>query len=156
MKSLPLSEQLIRLANGELAPAEADALRQKINASDDLRKQWAQTQALQRMLQTSLEAKTDDALQPFFTDRLMRRLERAEATPSRVEDDLPAVLWALFRPIAVAGLVIIIGLAFYNSNVASEYNVDASATETVLALPPVSLESAFELDLTTTYASVDL
>lgn len=156
MRSQPISEQLLRLANGELPPEEAAAIRQKINESPEWKQAWSETQAMQSLLQSSVQAASEHALQPFFTDRLMRRLNNMEAGQSDVhEDDLARVLWAFFRPIAVAGLVVILGLILYNTNVASEYNIDASATEAVLALPPVSLESAFELDLATTYTSVD-
>lgn len=154
MPKLSTSEQLLRLANGELPSAEAEALRHALDASPELQQQWQTLQATQTLLQEGVAMASEQALRPFFTDRLMRRLEAT--TRRAVEEEMFSIWMTFFRPIAIAGVVIILGLVFYNINVAQQYEAAASATETVLALPPVSLESAYELDLAATYASLDL
>ena len=99
---------------------------------------------LRGLLQSAVHTTSEQALQPFFTDRLMRRLDPARLRRSPDEELFGALLW-LFRPVAVAGMMLILMLAAYNVIQAYDSEVPASTTEAVLGLPPVSLATAYEV-----------
>lgn len=148
----PNHERLLRLLDGALAPEEEARLRQELERSPALRAELEALQALQGLLQTTVRASSERALQPFFADHLMRRLTPA---PQRLAATTPdeeffGLLLRLFRPVAVAGLLLVLGFATYNVTVSGEYEAQTSTTEAVLGLPPVSLATAYDLDLSTT------
>ena len=148
----PNHERLLRLMEGALPPEEEARLRQELDGAAELRAELEALQGLQSVLQNTVRASSERALQPFFADRLVRRLAPA---PQRLATTTPdeeffGLLLRLFRPVAVAGLLLILGFATYNVTVSGDYEAQASTTEAVLGLPPVSLATAYTLDLSTT------
>ena len=148
----PNHERLLRLLQGALTPEEQARLRQEVARSPALRTELEALKALHSLLQTTVRASSERALEPFFADRLMRRLAPA---PQRLAATTPdeeffGLLLGLFRPVAVACLLLILGFATYNVTLSGDYEAQASTTEAVLGLPPVTLATAYNLNLSTT------
>lgn len=141
------TDLLLRWLDGALLPDERQAVDQRLAESPALRLDLEELQALQGLLRTSTQHTAEHALKPFFTDRLMRRLDgmrmKARWSP---EEELFLGLMRLFRPIAIAGLSLILVFAAYNLMLADEYGIEQSTTEAVLALPPVSIATAYDAD----------
>ncbi|MFQ5569221.1 MAG: hypothetical protein ACE5G0_06075 [Rhodothermales bacterium] len=148
----PTHERLLRLLQGELTPGEEAQVRQELARSSALRAELEEIRALQGLLQTTVRASTEDALRPFFADRVMRRLRPAaqRLADSASEEEFFGVLLRLFRPVALAGLLIILGFAAYNVTQSDGYESQPSTTEAVLGLPPMTLATAYEFDLSPT------
>ncbi len=124
-----------------MSPEEAEAWERRLAEAPELRAECEEWRALRGVMQTSVREDAEAVLRPFFTDRLMRRLRPGErARPESFVSSLAAV----FRPVVIAGLLLIAILVGYN--VASyEYEASASATEAVLGLPPVTVATAFDV-----------
>ena len=99
--------------------------------------------ALRRLLQEHADQASELAFQPFLADRVMRRITMA----SQPEDQLFSLLFGLFRPVALASLLLILGLVGYNTVVSRTFDVQPTTTEVVFGLQPVSLTDAFTADL---------
>ena len=99
--------------------------------------------ALRRLLQEHADQASELAFQPFLADRVMRRITMA----SQPEDQLFSLLFGLFRPVALASLLLILGLVGYNTVVSRTFDVQPTTTEVVFGLQPVSLTDAFTTDL---------
>ena len=148
----PNHERLLGLLQGALTPEEEARLQQEVARSPALRTELEALKALQGLLQTTVRASSERAIEPFFADRLMRQLAPA---PQRLAATTPdeeffGFLLRLFRPVAVAGLLLILGFATYNVTLSGDYEAQASTTEAVLGLPPVTLATAYDLNLSTT------
>lgn len=141
----PDHDRLLRLLEGALPPDEAARLRDEIARSPALRHEYETLRAMRTLLQTTTRDAAEKAVKPFLADRVMRRL----APQSEPEEELFGALLRLFRPVALAGLLLILGLGAYNVSRADAYDAEPSATEAVLGLPPVTLSAAYDLDLTT-------
>jgi len=139
------SDRLLRLMDGTLTAFEEEAVRREMASSPELRGEYERLSTMRDILRVSVEEDARNALQPFFTERLLRKLK---PTGSTMESDFLASLSALFRPVIAAGLVIIVALLAYNVMTVS-YEADQSATEVALGLPPVTLATAYDLDLGT-------
>ncbi len=134
------TEQMLRWLEGRMTPEEARRWERRVAASPELRARADEWRALRNVLRTTVRESSEAALRPFFTDRLMRRLRPPAAARAEA---FAASLAALFRPVALAGLLVIAILVGYN--VASyAYEAEPSATEAVLGLPPVTVATAFD------------
>ncbi len=147
----PNQDQLLRLLDGTLTPDEEAGLRDALAQSPALRAELADLKALRSVLQEAVHASSEQALKPFFADRLMRRLAPATqrlavAGPDEV---LFGSLLRLFRPVAVVGVLIILGFASYNVTLSSSYDAQPTTTEAVLGLQPVTLTTAYNYDFET-------
>lgn len=139
------TDRLLALLDGTLAPADAEALRRRLDAEPNLRAELEALRGLRGLLRTTVRADAEVATRPFLADRVMRRL----AAPVRrlsPEEELLGGLLRLFRPVAVAGLLLILALAAYNVTLATGYVAAPSTAEAVLGLPPVSLTTAYDVD----------
>lgn len=102
-------------------------------------------QEIQRALQRAAQNAAEHGLQPFFVDRVMKSIAAAKAVRLPAEEMFEGLVgW--FRPIAVASLLIIIGLIGFNLKEAATHELAVSVSESVLGLPAVSVETAFELN----------
>jgi len=140
--------QILGFLNGELSPEENKIFRNRLEESPALRAEVEELRALQTTLRDTLDTHSEEALRPFFTDRLMRRVNAIRTTTYvfSSEEEFFRNLTRLFKPIAVASLVIILSLAAYNFTISNAYEVAPSPTEAVLGLPPVDLATAYDLD----------
>ena len=76
----------------------------------------------------------------------MRALKRI--TNGRSEEVWIGELVSWFRPVFIAGLLVIVSLAIYNVNLLSADNeYQQTAAEMVLGLPPITVASAYDINL---------
>jgi hypothetical protein len=119
--------------------------------SPELRATLHEIKALHGLLQSTVDASAQHALKPFFTDRVMRRLTPIpqKLTAASQDEEFFAFLLRLFRPVALAGILLILGFATYNVAFSDAYVAETTATEAMLGLPPVTLTTAYTLDFET-------
>lgn len=141
-------DDLLRLLDGTLSEQEAENIRIRLDRSASLKHEFENLRKTRKQLQDTVEESAANALDPFFTDRLMRKVNQRAVVSQ--QDELVNMLGRVFRPVALAGFVLSICLAVYNINLAKDYTVDTTTAESVLALPPVTSMAVFDLDL---YAS---
>ncbi len=139
-------DDLLCFLDGALPYDKEQALRSELGHSEELRAELERLEATRHLMVSATQQQAASALKPFFTDRMMRRLNPAVAVPSP-EEEVASMQMSLFRPVAVASLLLAVCLAVYNINVANEYASDTTTTEAILALPPVNSMSVYELDV---------
>lgn len=139
-------EDLLCFLDGSLPYHKEQAFRSELEHSEELRAELERLEATRHLMVSTAQQHAASALKPFFTDRMMRQLNPAVAVSS-IEDEVASMLVRLFRPVAVASLLLAVCLAVYNINVANEYASDTTTTEAILALPPVNSMSVYELDV---------
>ena len=141
-------ERLLRLLDGVLAPDDEARLRDDLARSPELRAELDGMKALRGLLQATVRASSEQALKPFFADRLMRRLAPAtqRLASAASDEEFFGSLLRLFRPVAVASLLLILGFATYNVTLSDAYDAQPTTTEAVLGLTPVTLTTAYNLD----------
>ena len=140
------TDDLLRLLEGKMSEQEEHDLRSRLDKSAASRAELERLSGAYDWLQEGAAHSASSALKPFFTDRLMRRVNQVGAGGSR-EEEMAAMLAQVFRPVALASLVLAIFLVTYNIQLSRDYSVDSTTVESVLALPPVTSMSAFDLDL---------
>lgn len=154
MKKNYTTDELLSYLEGRLSAEAQHQLEAALNASSELRRELEQLQATQHLLQATASDAAKDVLSPFFTDRLMKQLSPQPGTGAfSLEEELAMLLGRLFRPVAIAGLVLAICLAVYNINLANDYNANPSTAESILAMPPLTSSAIYELDY---YASQEM
>ena len=143
------TDHLLRYIQGDLSDAEVQRMDAALKQSHDLQQQLSKLRATQQLLQGAATDDAEDALAPFFTDRLMKKLTpeviQADVRAS-VEDELALLLGRLFRPVAIAGFFLAFCLALYNINLSNDYSSEPTTTESILAMPPVTSITAYDLD----------
>lgn len=97
-------------------------------------------------LRHMVEAERNASMMSMPTERVLRAVRAAGFRPGRVEEFLERELLSWFRPVFVAGLLIIVALAAYNIELSQNNDYEQSATEMVLGLQPVTLASAYDID----------
>ncbi|MEM9998525.1 MAG: hypothetical protein AAF809_12555 [Bacteroidota bacterium] len=135
-----LLERLYRLHRGELPDAEAASLRAQLAADPDLRADYARVAAMS----AALEASTAPSFGPYFSDRVLRRLNGA----APVQATSPALLsyealrWVFVRVafgvlLAVIGFGIVAGVETEpgESFVAAVFGLPAATEQDGAALP---------------------
>ncbi|MEM8485226.1 MAG: hypothetical protein AAF564_06730 [Bacteroidota bacterium] len=140
------TDTLLRYLAGELSAEEAAQLATSLMQSASLRSELAQLSATQDLLKEVTTADSADALDPFFTDRLMKKLDPAQSQTPSWDEELAGLLVGFFRPVAIAGLFLALCLAVYNINLSNGYTVDSTTTESILAIPSVSTMAVYDLD----------
>ena len=93
-------------------------------------------QCLSRLIQEN----TEDSFKPFFSARVMNRIN---VTPAEDESFSRALAW-VFRRVAVAAVVLIVALATYNISSQHSLGNGRSPLEAALALPAVTIESSID------------
>jgi len=97
-------------------------------------------------LRNLVQTERDITMMSMPEERVMRALKRV--VQARREDLWISELISWFRPVFVAGLLVVVALAFYNVNLLSDDNeYYQSATEMMLGLPPVTVASAYDINL---------
>lgn len=129
-------ELLLRLLGGELPPAEAHALEERLRDDAALAEQWSRL----RRLGHELRDQRASSFEPGFADRVMARM------PSNVIV-LDSTLRRQFRallPTAAAALLVLLG---HNVFVADR-PADQSIIEAALGLEPVTVDAIYSLEST--------
>ena len=154
MKKGRHTDRLLRFIDGTLEPEEEIQLRAEIEHSEDLQAELSRLQQMKSLLQGAASFSSEGALNPFFTDRLMKRLEPPRQQVNQHED-LAFFLSRVFRPVAFAGSVLVLCLAIYNLNQSSSYVSETTATEALFGLPPVNTMSVYDMDVYSVDYSVE-
>ncbi len=140
------TDTLLRYLAGELSAEEAAQLATSLMESVSLRAELAALSSTQDLLKEVSSADAATALDPFFTDRLMKKLDPVQPAASSLDEELAGLLVGFFRPVAIAGLFLALCLAVYNINLSNGYTVTSTTTESILAIPSVSTMAVYELD----------
>lgn len=140
------TDYLLKYLDGQLPDAEQQLFEKELAGNALLQANLEQLQQTRSVLQDAVDHTAGQALDPFFTDRLMKQLTPEVKSAGSLEDDLVKMLSMLFRPVAIAGLFLAIVLAAYNVNLSSSYTSDTSTAESILAMPPVTLMSVYDMD----------
>jgi anti-sigma factor RsiW len=133
---------LNRRLDGSLSAPEREELDRMLTTSASLREEMAKLERLHGRIRTSVHASGSEALRPFFSDRLMRRLKSAEAQQQEFAGSL---VW-VFRRVAIAGLAAIIALAAYNIATPGSFRDEQTPLEAAFSLPPVSVDMAYDME----------
>ena len=104
-------------------------------------------QRLQDELGALVDLETGHIHQGVMTDRIVRAVRKSAASGWQLEDRWSGALLAWFRPVAVIGTLLVLLLAGYNSARHHDSSFDLSTTERVFGFHPVTLASAYDLDL---------
>ncbi len=140
----------LRMLDGVLKADERAEFEGELRRSDRLRAEVDALSGLRGHLRAAAQADAERAAQPFLADRVMRRLVPATAR----RDDLAQSLGFLFRPVAAVGLLLAVLLAGYNVHLSQAFGSETTAAEAILALPPVSTASVYDLDVYLTQPEV--
>jgi hypothetical protein len=97
-------------------------------------------------LRHMVESERSASMLSMPTERVLRAVRAAGVQPGRVEEFLERELLSWFRPVFVAGVLIIIALAAYNVELSRSNDYEQSATEMVLGLQPVTVVVAYDID----------
>lgn len=93
-----------------------------------------------------VETERNETMMSMPADRVMRALRRPQSW--NTEEVWLAELFSWFRPVFVAGLFVVIALTLYNLQLLSDENDhQQSAAEMVFGLPPVTVASAYDINL---------
>ena len=102
--------------------------------------------SLVKELRNLVQTERDQTMMSMPEDRVMRALKRVAL--GRKEELWIGELVSWFRPVFIAGLLVIVTLAFYNVNLLSADNENQqTAAEMVLGLPPITVASPYHINL---------
>jgi len=123
-------ELLYRSFDEELNPNEQHQLEQALALSKELKKEKERIAKMRTLVSNSGE----QTFHPFFAEKVMRRI-REKQTQENFLDSLVHV----FRPIAIAATISLIGLMTYNV-----FKSDDISLASAFAQPEVTLEHALD------------
>jgi anti-sigma factor RsiW len=126
---------LVRYRDGDLTGAETERVSRRLREEPELRARLERLEWLAEGLHRSAAA----SFEPFFATRVMAALRRRDVTPG---EGMYEALRHMFAGVAVACLVVAVGLAVYSA-VGGGYG--GSVVETMLGLPETTLETALTL-----------
>jgi hypothetical protein len=151
MPHTPL-ERILRWLDGQLPSAEREDFARDLSRSEQLRSDTHALATLRTHLRDTLHRDAEAFADPHLADRVWRRLQAAPK--SEYFDELAPWLGRYFRQVAFAGGLAVVLLAGYNTWLSRSFATEASTTEAVLGLPPVSAASVYDLDLMAASADV--
>lgn len=97
-------------------------------------------------LRHMVESERSASMMSMPAERVLRAVRAAGVRTGKVEDFLERELLSWFRPVFVAGVLIIVALAAYNIELSQNNDYEQSATEMVLGLQPVTVAVAYDID----------
>ncbi|MDA0684364.1 MAG: hypothetical protein O2797_02625 [Bacteroidetes bacterium] len=107
--------------------------------------QFEASDALVSSLRELVEHERAVSMMTMPTERVMRAVKLAQAGGNRIESWLESELLSWFKPVFVAGAIVILGLAAFNFELSQQNDFNQSTTEMVLGLQPVTVASAYDL-----------
>ena len=139
---------IVDYENGRLSPDESVLFELRLERSPELKLALMDYRQTRSQLCETIKSNAASSVQPFFTDRLMRKINKLVQKPDKANLDEEFLLMLLrqFRPVLVIAALIIVFLIGYNVRQSSVYEAEQSATEAVLGLPPVTLATAYDVD----------
>ncbi|MFH1221380.1 MAG: hypothetical protein V1694_13135 [Candidatus Eisenbacteria bacterium] len=127
---------LVRSFDGGLSDVETGELEAALAASLDLRKEKSRLQTLRGAIVSTRR----DSFGPFFADKVINRIATRRVINGSRETFWKAIYNA-FRPVAIAGAVVVIGLVIYNLVQTDDISITGamgvSVTSDELMKPPV-------------------
>ncbi len=130
-------ELLMRYRDEDLPGAEMSRVRQRLRNDANLR---SGLESLE-FVAAALEASAADSFKPFFAARVVARMRRF-GSAGRVDGMYEALRW-MFARVAVACLVLVVGIGVYSVAIGSGYG--GSMFDAMLGLPEATLETALTL-----------
>ena len=124
-----LHNLLLKSFDSDLTSEENDMLEKALDASEELRSEKTQLQNMRIILHD----KASKSFRPGFEERVMARIK------TTIEEDLTSMLFRIFRPVAVAAIMLIILLASFNIVSTEEYSVTG-----VFVISDASLDDAYD------------
>lgn len=106
--------------------------------------EWDQ---LQHSLRDMVDGESENVRPEFMTDNILRAVRSSASGRTWLDEVLADVVGSWFRPVVLAGILLILMLAAYNAQHVASDLVDRSTTERVLGLHPITVASAYDLDL---------
>lgn len=102
---------------------------------------------LQESLQAMVADESEHVRHQFLTDNILRAVRTSSENRSWLDELWPGLVRSWLRPVVVVGVLLIFLLAAYNATLVSSDLVDRSTTERVFGLYPVTVASAYDIDL---------
>ena len=132
-----MTQKLIKLLHrsfdNKLSPNEEETLSKALASSEALRAEKARIEELRRLLQDNAV----HSFQPFFSARVMRRIEDMQSAGTSFVDSM---FWS-FKFVAIAAALVIATLISQSLTGQNQLSLDA-----VLGMPQPSLEETWRLD----------
>jgi anti-sigma factor RsiW len=144
-------DTMLRWLDGRLPDADRRAFEAELNRSDALRVEVDALRGLRLGMQDALRAEAAGVADPYLADRVLRRIEAPRPV---FADELALWLGQVFRPVAIAGALVVVLLAGYNVRLSQSFATESSTAEAMLGLPPVSTASVYDLDVFDAQAAV--
>ena len=129
-------ELLIRYREGYLSDEEMTRVADRLRVDAALQSMLAEMETVSSVL----EASSARSFKPFFSARVMARIQRSE-TASQANGMYEAMRW-MFARVAVACLVVMLGIGAYS---ALNGGYGGSMVDAMLGLPEATLETALTL-----------
>lgn len=137
-------ESTLKWLEGRLAESDRRVFEEELSRRPELRAEVEHLRALRFDLRQMAHTDAEAAASPWLAARVLQRLS---AAPASYADELAQWLEQVFRPVALAGLVMVLLLAGYNLRLSQSFASASSTVEAVLGLPPVSAASVYDLDV---------
>jgi len=131
-------ETMIRLLRGELEADEAGRVRSAIDADRQMKAEFGRVRRLEGVLNSSAA----ESFGPYFRDRVMRRILD---TGSEIRSSFYESLRWVFLRLAVACLLVVVGLGVYNAVDAESSGLTSSAVEAVFGIPSADIDNLYYL-----------
>ncbi len=104
-------------------------------------------------LKSLIDVETRHIHATILTDKIVRAVRNNSAGSWGLEDAWSRTLLAWFRPVAIVGSLIVLLLLVYNIRRSEPTPFELSPTERVFGMHPVTLATAYDLDLDSALAS---
>jgi len=130
-------ELLMRYRDEDLPAAEMGGVRQRLRNDVELRSTLERLE----LVTAALEASAAASFAPFFAARVVARIRRS-GSAARVDEMHEALRW-MFARVAVACLVLVVGIGVYSAAIGGGYG--GSMLDAMLGLPEATLETALTL-----------
>lgn len=95
-------------------------------------------------LRSLIQSERDASMMSMPTERVVRAVRRSTGRSWSNGDSLAVELLGWFRPVFVAGMLLIVAMAAYNFQMSRGYEFELSTTEMVLGLHPVTVAAAYD------------
>jgi hypothetical protein len=127
---------LYRSFDAPLAEEEKRLLENALQQSEELRQEKAQIAAIRNMAHRDHQT----SFAPFFPERVMNRIE--SITGQNQIDPFFDSIYRLFKPLAIAAIILIIAVAGYNMGSSGNFSLEG-----LLAVPEVTVDDAYDPSL---------
>ncbi len=102
---------------------------------------------LQVSLQGMVASESESVQHSLITNNILRAVRTTRAGVIGIDELWSRALVTWFRPVIIAGILLVFLLAAYNVRQTSSESLELTTTERVLGLHPVTVASAFDLEL---------